>query len=303
MSPSISPFERMKKFGNEYHNHDISIPSKGEEPVSISTQYPYSKQPSRHSIPASSRGLHAINPPQELSDTSLPYSLVPHPSKASNLYTPQAQAPVRFPLHLSELTIDSIPGNIFNGFKNTLLFYDHPRNLKRKECSRPVFKMSIKGLERITSMLFFLCGGEEENKEEEKKKKENVLIGGAQFDKFSKDVEVQQVGIEGLQREMESGMRVLGTGMERRWEWMVPGSFDEDENFPGKDGKERAFIWKHRIPDSSLALSFTNPNLELRDKESGDLYAVIRYDAWKRKDMIGIQFRRRWEDRSGVRRV
>lgn len=217
-----------------------------------------------------------------MSETSTSSSFVSHPSKASNLDTPQAQAQAlaegRFPPHLSELTIDSIPGNIFNGFKNALLFYDYPRILKGRECSGQVFEMSIKGLERVTSMVLFLCDREEEGK----KKKGNILVGGAQFDKFDKEVEVQQVGIEGLQKEMESEMRGFGMEMERKWGWKIPGSFDGDKNPQGKDGKDggkRILIWKHRIPDSSLALSFANPNLELKDMESGDLYAVIRYDA------------------------
>ncbi|KAJ8058871.1 hypothetical protein OCU04_011855 [Sclerotinia nivalis] len=245
-----------------------------------------------------------------MSETPPPYSLIPHPSNTSNAHTPQTQAQAqaqtqtRVPPPLSEFTIDSIPGNIFNGFKNTLLFYDFPRNSnsnsKGREFSGPVFEMSIKGLERITCMVLVLCGGGEGKKEEG-----NVLVGGAQLDKFNKQVEVQQVGVEGLQREMESGMRGFGTGKEGRWEWKVPSSFDGDENSrgkDGKDGKERILIWQHKIPNSSLAPSFTNPNLELRDKISGDLYAVIRYNVWKRKDMVGIQFRRRWEDGGGGRR-
>lgn len=126
-------------------------------------------------------------------------------------------------------------------------------------------------------------------------RKEEVMLGGAQFDKFNRKIEVQQLGIEGVQRELESGMEHFGGGKGRenegRYEWRFHGGLDEGKGNGKEEGKERVLVWQQKIPLTTQKLSFSNPNAELRDKKSGELYAVMIYDVFAGKDMMGIQYR------------
>ncbi|TEY70247.1 hypothetical protein BOTCAL_0108g00020 [Botryotinia calthae] len=212
-----------------------------------------------------------------LSQPPPPYSSTPH--------LPIPSEPHSSPAHLSELAIDHIPGTLFNAFKTTLLIYDSPRYPNTKPL--PIFKMTIEGMKRITSMYIYSGSRNEERKEE-------VMLGGAQFDKFNRKIEVQQLGIEGVQRELESGMEYFGGGkgreQEGRYEWRLPGGHEGGKE-KGKEDKERVLVWQQKIPTTTQKLSFSNPNAELRDRESRDLYAVMKYDVFACRDMMEIQYR------------
>ncbi|TGO54641.1 hypothetical protein BCON_0104g00380 [Botryotinia convoluta] len=214
-----------------------------------------------------------------LSQPPPPYSPNPHPPIPSEAHPS--------PAHLSELTIDYIPGTIFNAFKTTLLIYDSPRYPNTK--SLPIFKMTIEGMKRITSM--YIYSGSIKNED----RKEEVMLGGAQFDKFNRKIEVQQLGIEGVQRELESGMEYFGGGKGRekegRYEWRLSRGGEGGKGKAKEEDKERILVWQQKIPSTTQKLSFSNPNAELRDRESGDLYAVMIYDVFAGKDMMGIQYR------------
>ncbi|TGO35118.1 hypothetical protein BHYA_0170g00310 [Botrytis hyacinthi] len=230
------------------------------------------RNPSTSPLPRYSTNNSLSQPPP-------PYSPNPHPPMPSGSHSS--------PAHLSELTIDYIPGTLFNAFKNTLLIYDSPRYPNTKPL--PIFKMTIEGMKRITSM--YIYSGSIKNED----RKEEVMLGGAQFDKFNRKIEVQQLGIEGVQRESESGLEHFGGGRgkenEGRYEWRFHEGHDGGKGNGKEEGKERVLVWQQKIPSTTQKLSFSNPNAELRDKESGDLYAVMMYDVFAGKDMMGIQYR------------
>ncbi|KAK6603972.1 hypothetical protein H4I95_05875 [Botrytis cinerea] len=222
-------------------------------------------------------------PPRYSTNNSLSHPPPPYPSTP---HPPIPSEPHSSPAHLSELAIDYIPGTLFNAFKTTLLIYDSPRYPNTKPS--PIFKMTIEGMKRMTSM--YVYGGSIKNEE----RKEEVMLGGAQFDKFNRKIEVQQLGIEGVQRESESGMEHFGGGKGRenegRYEWRLPRGHEGGKE-KSKEDKERILVWQQKIPSTAQKLSFSNPNAELRDKESGDLYAVMKYDVFAGRDMMGIQYR------------
>ncbi|KAF7956086.1 hypothetical protein EAE96_005007 [Botrytis aclada] len=149
--------------------------------------------------------------------------------------------------------------------------------------------MTIEGMKRITSM--YIYGGSIKDED----RKEEVMLGGAQFDKFNRKIEVQQLGIEGVQRGLESGLEHFGGGKGRekegRYEWRLPEVHDGGKGKGSQERKERILVWQQKIPSTTQKLSFSNPNAELRGKESGDLYAVMMYDVFAGKDMMGIQYR------------